>query len=99
MFVHTVLFNLRKDLSKQDLEAFESGLESLRGIEANQAIYIGSVADTQRRNFVRSDYDYNLTLIFENIEAHNAYQVDPLHKAFVTKYSKLWIRIEVIDSD
>tara|TARA_B100001093_G_scaffold332653_1_gene317632 strand:- start:397 stop:696 length:300 start_codon:yes stop_codon:yes gene_type:complete len=99
MFVHTVLFHLKEALSNEEIAAFESGLDSLKGIAANNAIYIGKVADTHSRNFVRSDYDYNLTLLFDDIEAHNTYQVDPLHKAFVAENSKFWVRIEIIDSE
>lgn len=99
MFIHTVLFHLKDSLSKDQIKAFEAGLDSLRNIKANSACYVGTVADTKDRPIVRSDYSYNLTLLFEDIEAHNAYQVDPLHKAFVAEFSPLWERLEIIDSD
>lgn len=99
MFIHTVLFHLKDNLSSEQIKAFELGLESLKDIKANTACYIGTAAETKDRPIVRSDYDYNLTLLFEDIEAHNAYQVDPLHKAFVAEFSKLWERLEIIDAD
>lgn len=99
MFVHTVLFHLKKDLSASDLEAFEAGLESLKAIEASRGTYIGKPAETQERPAVRGDYSYNLTLLFEDIEGHNAYQVHPLHKAFVSQFSDYWLRLEIIDAD
>ena len=100
MFIHTVLFHLKDSLSKDQIKAFEAGLASLRNIEANTACFIGTVvADTKDRPIVRSDYNYNLTLVFEDLEAHNAYQVDPLHKAFVAEFSPFWERLEIIDSD
>lgn len=99
MFVHTVLFHLKKDLSADDLEAFEAGLDSLKAIEVSRGTYIGKPAETQERPAVRADYSYNLTLLFDTIEGHNAYQVHPLHKAFVNKFSDFWLRIEIIDAD
>ena len=100
MFIHTVLFHLKDSLSKDQIKAFEAGLDSLRNIEANTACYIGTVvAETKDRSIVRSDYNYNLTLFFEDLEAHNAYQVDPLHKAFVAEFSPFWERLEIIDSN
>lgn len=99
MFVHTVLFHLKKDLSANDLEAFEAGLESLKSIEASRGTYIGKPAETKERPAVRGDYSYNLTLLFDDIEGHNSYQVHPLHKAFVSKFSEFWSRLEIIDAD
>ena len=66
---------------------------------ALKAIYILTPAETKHRNVVRDDYSYNLTIHFKNIDGHNAYQIDPLHKAFVEKFSAFWQRIEIIDSD
>ena len=99
MFIHTVLFHLKMNLSKKEISEFEEGLESLKAIDSNQAIYILTPAETKHRNAVRDDYSYNLTIHFKNIDGHNAYQIDPLHKAFVEKFSAFWQRIEIIDSD
>ena len=99
MFVHTVLFHLKKDHSASDLASFEAGLESLKSIEASRGTYIGKPAETKERPAVRGDYSYNLTLLFDDIEGHNSYQVHPLHKAFVSKFSEFWSRLEIIDAD
>ena len=99
MFVHTVLFHLKKDLPEDSIAEFEMALDSLKEIKASRSTYIGTVAETKDRPVVRSDYAYNLTILFDNIEGHNQYQVDPLHKAFVAKCSKYWTHLEIIDSD
>ena len=99
MFVHTVLFHLKKDLPNDTISEFELALNNLKAITASRFTYIGTVAETKDRHVVRSDYDYNLTILFDNIESHNQYQVDPLHKAFVEQCSKYWTHIEIIDSD
>mgnify|MGYP006246737671 FL=1 len=99
MFVHTVLFHLKKGLPQDAIAEFEAALDSLKAIKASRATYIGTVAETKDRPVVRSDYSYNLTILFDDIEGHNQYQVDPLHKAFVAQCSKYWTHIEIIDSD
>lgn len=99
MFIHTVLFHLKKDLTPGSIADFEDALNSLKAIEVSRATYIGTVADTKDRPVVRSDYSYNLTILFDNLEGHNQYQVDPLHKAFVAQCSKYWTHLEIIDAD
>ena len=99
MFVHTVLFNLKKNLPQDAIVEFEAALDSLKAIKASRATYIGTVAETKDRPVVRTDYSYNLTILFDDIEGHNQYQVDPLHKAFVAKCSKYWTHLEIIDAD
>ena len=99
MFVHTVLFHLKKDLTPDAVAEFESALNSLKAIEVSRATYIGTVADTKDRPVVRSDYSYNLTILFDALDGHNQYQVDPLHKAFVAQCSKYWTHLEIIDAD
>ena len=55
MFIHTVLFHLKDNLSVKQLGLFELGLESLKDIKANTACYIGTAAETKDRPIVRSD--------------------------------------------
>lgn len=99
MFIHTVLFHLKNDLPDEAIAEFETGLNSLKAIKASRATYIGTVAETKDRPVVRSDYTYNLTILFDDLEGHNQYQVDPLHKTFVAQCSKYWTHLEIIDSD
>ena len=99
MFIHIVLFHLKIGLSTKEISEFEKGLESLKAIDSIRAIYIGTPSETKYRPVVRDDYNYNLTIHFNNIDEHDAYQLDPLHKTFVDKFSAYWQRIEIIDSD
>ena len=100
MLVHTVLFWLRKDLQDDSLAQFQAGLETLKDIKIADAIYIGSPADTEPRPGVIIDtYDFCLTVIFKNIEAHDAYQTDPIHKKFIETYSSYWDQVRVYDAD
>ena len=99
MFVHTVLFHLKKNLLEEEINFFHSGLKELKKIKVNKATYIGTPASTSDRDLVISNYSFNLTIIFEDINGHNSYQEDKIHKNFINKFSKYWTKIEIIDAD
>ena len=99
MLVHTVVFWLRKDLAPAQREAFlKEGLESLRPIASVSAIYIGTPAPIAPRPGVDASYDYAITALFQDVAAHDAYQVDPLHKAFVARFKAYWDRVQIYDA-
>lgn len=100
MLVHTVLFWLHKNLQGDEITEFRVGLETLRYIESLEAIYIGSPAETKPRpRIILSTYDFCLTTIFKDIKAHDAYQVDPRHVAFLERFSSYWKRVRIYDAD
>ena len=99
MLVHTVLFWLRKDLKDDELTKFRSGLEALKNIDGLEAVYIGSPAATPERPVIVQTYDYCLTTVFKDVEAHNAYQMDPRHIKFIEQCSSYWERVQIYDAD
>ena len=100
MLVHTVLFWLEKGLSRNQITEFRMGLETLKHIKSAEAVYIGSPANTPPRpRVLLSTYDFCLTVILRDIKAHDVYQTDPLHKAFIQTYSPYWKRVRVYDAD
>ena len=99
MLVHTVIFWLRKDLGAAEREAFRAeGLESLRGISAVSELHIGTPAPIAPRPVVDASYSFALTAIFKDIAAHDAYQIDPVHKAFVERFKPCWERVQIYDA-
>ncbi|MBI2423095.1 MAG: Dabb family protein [Candidatus Hydrogenedentes bacterium] len=98
MFVHTVYFWLKQGLSADQRVAFRAGLESLKGIGAIEAAYIGVPASTSRPVIDRS-YTYALTVLLDSLESHDAYQVDPIHQAFVENYATYWERVVIYDAE
>jgi hypothetical protein len=40
-----------------------------------------------------------LTILFRDGPAHDAYQVDPIHLAFVEGNREAWLRVQVYDSE
>ncbi len=98
MLVHTVYFWIKKDLSEERRAAFVQGVESLAGIGCAEAVYIGTPAATSRPVIDRT-YDIGLTVLLKDMEAHDAYQVDPLHVAFLDSFRNDWERVVIYDAD
>jgi hypothetical protein len=96
MFVHTVFFYLKKDLTDEQRQSFFAGVETLTTIEPHVKILTGKPASTDRPIIVR-DYDYGLTCIFESLEDHDKYQVDPVHLEFVDKHLNDWEKVVIYD--
>jgi hypothetical protein len=99
MLVHTVFFWLRKDLDGAQITEFRMGLESLKAIEHAEAVYVGSPADTAERPVLDTSYDFCLTVLLKDVPAHDAYQADPKHQAFIGTYKEYWKKVKVYDAD
>ena len=99
MLVHTVLFWLRKDIDGDKVTEFRIDLESLKGIASTEAVYIGIPAATPERPVIDNSYDFCLTVILKDMAAHDAYQADPLHTAFIENNKELWKKVKIYDAD
>lgn len=99
MLIHTVIFWLRPDLDAAQREAFRrDGLESLRAIPSVGSLHIGSPAPIPPRPVVDATYSFALTILFADVEAHDAYQVHPIHRAFVDTFKSRWERVQIYDA-
>jgi hypothetical protein len=96
-FVHTVFFWMHEGATEADRQQLWEGLNSLRDVEQIQQLYAGVPAPTDRP-VIDSSYDYSLTMIFADQAAQDAYQVHPVHEAFVANYAHLWDRVVVYDA-
>lgn len=99
MLVHTVIFYLRNDLTEAQRDQFRQGLESLRPINSVQAFYLGAPAAVAPRPVVDSTFSFAVTAVFADVAAHNAYQVDPLHLAFLDQFKSYWSRVQIYDAE
>jgi hypothetical protein len=100
MLVHTVLFYLRPGLTPDQRGEFRrDGLESLRPITSLAAYYVGRPATTPPRAVVDAAYDFAITCVFADLAAHDAYQTDPRHLAFVARFKDRWLRVQIYDAD
>ncbi len=96
MFVHSVYFTLRDDLSDADRRRFEEGLASLAVIETVRQRHIGTPADTHRP-IIDRDYTHALVLAFDDVAGHQAYQDHPVHDAFRKTCSEYWAQVRIFD--
>ncbi len=96
-FVHNVYFWLKEGITAEEEKAFLTGLLSLKGIESIGEFYYGPPAGTPR-DVVDNSYDYALSIHFKDKAAQDAYQVDPVHLAFVEKLADSWRKVQVYDN-
>lgn len=99
MLVHSVFFSLNDNLTAQERQAFLAGVESLRGCRTVKAMYVGAPAKTPVRAVIDTAYDVALTVIFDNLAAHDVYQTDPIHLAFVEKFRSMWTQVRIFDAE
>ena len=94
-FVHTVYFWLK---NPADLNAFVEGVKGLAAISYLRDVHVGIPVPSDKP-VVDSSYHVSLLTLFNSKEDHDAYQVDPIHEAFLEKYAKVMCeRVLVTDS-
>jgi hypothetical protein len=98
MFVHHVLFWLKDDMSKTDIQNFEEALQSLLKIEYVKYGDIGKPA-AATKPVIDSSYSYSLLTVFDNQEGHDLYQPHPVHKNFLEQFSPFYKKVLVYDSE
>lgn len=98
MLVHSVYFFLKPELTAEQRADFRKGLETLKAIRSATAVYIGSPAPVAERPVLEKGYSFGLTVLFEDMPAHDNYQIDPLHKAFLDTFRGHWAKVVVFDT-
>ncbi len=96
MLVHNVFFWLKKELSAEEREAFYQGLGTLSEIEYVRSFAAGVPAATDRP-VVDNSYDYAIMALLDDMQAHDDYQVAPIHKNFLNNFSTYWEKVLVYD--
>jgi len=97
MIAHHVLFWLKADSTSEQKDAFKKGLQSLQDIEVIKTIHIGTPAPIERA-VVDTTYTFSLVLFFEDLAAHDVYQVHPIHKSFLDKFRELFEKVIIYDA-
>ena len=98
MLTHVVLFWAKADLTASERADFAAGLRTLLSIPKVSAGWVGTPSGTDRAVVDRS-YTFGLTLRFEDLAAHDAYQIDPIHDAFHARCARYWTKVAVYDVD
>lgn len=97
MFVHSVYFWLKPELTEAQRTAFWDGVRSLTTIASVRHGLTGTPASTDRPIIDRS-YSCALVVIFDNEAGHDAYQVDPVHDKFRDDCAPCWSKVLIYDA-
>jgi hypothetical protein len=98
VLVHQVYFWLKKDLTDAQKATFDKGLKSLLQIKTIKYGDVGKPGATTPRPVIDSSYDYALLTVFEDVKAHDSYQIDPIHEQFVKDCKEMWEKVVVYDA-
>lgn len=99
MLIHSVYFWLKNDLTGAERDYFRAEVKKLSAVRTIEKIYVGSPATIRERDVTERSFDVALTIVFKDGPAHDAYQVDPVHLAFVERNRASWTRVQVFDSE
>ncbi|NTE04345.1 Dabb family protein [Agrobacterium tumefaciens] len=97
MIAHHVLFWLTADITEAQKAAFRTSLETLEQIEVVKTFHLGTPAPIERA-VVDTSYTFSLLLMFEDLAAHDVYQVHPLHKAFLDEFKVYFEKVIIYDA-
>jgi hypothetical protein len=99
MLQHTVFFYLNSEVTSEQKEQFESGLEKILEISVINKAELGIPAATEERDIADHDFAYAIYTWFETMEEYKVYAKHPDHLDFIDEYNHLWADVKVYDSD
>jgi stress responsive alpha/beta barrel protein len=99
MLIHSVYFWLKSDLTQSERSNFTAEVKKLSAIRTVENIYVGAPASIAERSVTDRSFDVALTLVFKDGPAHDSYQVDPVHLAFVERNKSSWTKVLIYDSE
>lgn len=97
IFVHQVYFWLKNPGSTADRDKLVEGLKTLTKIKHIKSWHIGIPAGTSR-DVIDGSFSISWLNTLKDRAAQDAYQIDPIHLAFVENYKHLWNKVVVYDS-
>jgi len=97
VFVHSVYFWLKDELTWEQRARFWQGVNSLARISTVRHAYVGRPAQTDRP-VIDSSYTCALILAFDDQAGHDIYQTDPVHDRFRDECSPIWSRVLIYDA-
>jgi hypothetical protein len=99
MLIHSVYFWLKPDLTAGQRAAFNTEVKKLSAIRTIEKMYVGAPSSIAERSVTDRSFDVALTIVFRDGPAHDAYQVDPVHLAFVEGNKTSWTKVLIYDSE
>jgi hypothetical protein len=98
MLIHSVYFWLKPGLAPAQRAAFTAEVKKLSAIRSVEKVYVGAPSSIAERSVTDRSFDVALTIVFRDGPAHDAYQVDPVHLAFVEGNKDSWTKVLIYDS-
>ena len=99
MLIHSVIFWLKQGLREKERLLFKNEIQALEKIPSVDQLFLGQPAATTKRPVIDDSYDFCLTVILKDINAHDSYQDDPMHLEFIKKCSHMWERVKIYDAE
>jgi hypothetical protein len=96
--IHHAIFWLKNSDSIEDRDKLVEGVKTLAGIGKIKQLYVGVVAQTEKRDVVDQSWGVSEIMFFDNLEDQSSYQTDLIHQNFIKNYSQLWDKVIVYDA-
>ena len=96
LFVHSVYFWLKEDVTEENREEFLQILQGLEQISSVEALEVGLPAGTPRE-VVDNSYDVALLVYFKDRIGHDKYQSDTIHIDAVGQFEDWVERVQIYD--
>ncbi|WP_437921255.1 Dabb family protein [Sphingobacterium sp. LRF_L2] len=98
VYFHYLLFWLKPDLDKNQIEEFSLFFEGLKKLPYVKNLRYGKAADSSPRAVLDNSFTYNASMEFASLHDLEAYGKLPQHIALVEKYKPFFNRMLVHDS-
>jgi hypothetical protein len=95
--VHHVFFWLNDPSSTADRDKVVEGLKTLAKIPLIKELYVGVLANTEKRDVVDASWQVSELMFFDDLTSQASYQQHPIHLEFVKNCSHLWKKVVVYD--
>ena len=95
--VHHVFFWLNDPSSTADRDKLVEGLKTLAKIPLIKELYVGILANTEKRDVVDASWQVSELMFFDDLTSQASYQQHPIHLEFVKSCSHLWKKVVVYD--
>jgi hypothetical protein len=98
MIVHNVFFKL-KDNSQSMVDALVAACHQYLTVQPGISYFAaGKLCAELNREVNDLNWDVGLTLSFDTLAAHDAYQIDATHNLFIEEQKANWASVRVFDT-
>jgi hypothetical protein len=98
MLAHMVYFTLKEQTPSARQTLIAACKKYLTDHPGLVYFSVGSLADEYARPVNDREFDVALHLVFDNVSAHDDYQIAPRHKTFIAENKDTWAKVRVFDS-